>query len=38
MLVRKLGTFALDGLALGAAMLLAAPFFFVMAAPFFPGI
>lgn len=31
---RQLGIFALDGLALGAALLLAAPFFFVMIAPF----
>lgn len=37
MYARKLGFFAIDGLALGAAVLLAAPFFFVMAAPFLPG-
>lgn len=37
MSARRFGLLAIDGLALGAALLLAAPFFFVMAAPFLPG-
>lgn len=38
MLARKLSLYAIDGLALGAATLLAAPFFFVLALPFLPGL
>lgn len=38
MLAHKLGLYAIDGLALGAATLLAAPFFFVLAVPFLPGL
>ena len=37
MTAKRFGIMAIDGLALGAAFLLAAPFFLVVAAPFLLG-